>query len=372
MSRWKSLVSGFLSAFILFVAGCDFDPSELPEGDLLHIPYEPESVIPVIPESYPQLEIPSDNPMTKEGINLGRKLFFDPILSRDSSLSCSSCHQPEKSFTDALASSKGVDNIPGRRSAMSLLDIGFQAKGLFWDGRAQSLEMQALMPVEDPVEMHFHWPGVLERLKRHPSYPMEFRKAFGIAHIDSITKFLAVKAIAQFERTLISSGKSKFDLAITPGSGVFFSESELRGFEMYFDRSGGRLPDAECFHCHNAPLMSSLDFFNNGIQPVRGGGQVFDDNGLGVVTGNPAQNGMFKAPSLRNIALTGPYMHDGRFSSLEQVIDHYDSGGFPADNKNPFVRKLGLTSQQKADLLAFLHTLTDSSFTKNGSFRSPF
>jgi len=371
MGQWRSLAIGCLTALILFIAGCDFDPSEPIEGDLLHIPYQPESVTLTAPETYPELEIPGDNPLTQEGIKLGRKLFFDPIVSRDSSLSCSSCHQPDKSFTDGLATSPGVDKINGRRSAMSLLDIGFQNRGLFWDGRSPSLEIQAFLPVEDPVEMHFQWPGVVERLKRHRDYPMEFRKAFGIPDVDSITKFLAVKAIAQFERTLISSGKSKYDLAITPGSGVFFSESELRGFEMFFDRSGGRLPDAECFHCHNAPLMSSLDFFNNGIQSVRAG-QVFDDNGLGDVTGNQAQNGMFKAPSLRNIVMTAPYMHDGRFSSLEQVIDHYDSGGFPSDNKNPFIRKLGLTPQQKSDLLAFLHTLTDSSFTNNASFRSPF
>lgn len=367
----KSWFIGFLAFAICFISACDFDPSESPEGDLLHIPYNPEIVRFSGPPSYPELEVPADNPVTREGINLGRKLFFDPILSRDSSMSCSSCHLPDKSFTDGLATSLGVDKINGRRSAMSLLDIGFQTHGLFWDGRAATLENQALAPVEDPVEMHFNWPGVVERIKRHPSYPTEFRKAFGIPQRDSITRFLAVKAIAQFERTLISTGTSKYDLAITPGSGVFFSESELRGFEMYFDKSGGRLPDAECFHCHNAPLMSSLDFFNNGIQMVRPG-QQFDDNGLGMVSGNPAQNGMFKAPSLRNIALTGPYMHDGRFTRLEQVIDHYNSGGFPADNKNPFIRKLGLTTQQKADILAFLHTLTDSSFTKNAAFRSPF
>ena len=371
MGQWRKLNIGLWTTLSLVIAACDFDPSEPVEGDLQHIPYQPESVTLTVPESYPELEIPDDNPFTQEGIKLGRKLFFDPILSRDSSMSCSSCHQPEKSFTDGLATSPGVDKVNGRRSAMSLLDIGFQNRGLFWDGRSSTLEIQALLPIEDPVEMHFNWPGVVERLKRHPDYPMQFRKAFGIPAVDSITKFLAVKAIAQFQRTLISSGKSKFDLAITPGSGVFFSESELRGFDMYFDRSGGRLPDAECFHCHNAPLMSSLDFFNNGIQPVRTG-QVFDDNGLGAVTGSPAQNGMFKAPSLRNIALTAPYMHDGRFSSLEEVIGHYDSGGFPSDNKNPFIRKLSLTSQQKSDILAFLHTLTDTTFTKNASFRSPF
>lgn len=371
MGRWKGLVTGFSICLLVYVFGCDYDPSEDDPGDLNDIPYQPELVQITPPSTYPELEIPLDNPVTKAGLSLGRKLFYDPILSRDSSQSCSSCHQLDKSFTDGLATSIGVDRKPGRRSAMSLIDIGFQTRGLFWDGRSNVLEGQALLPVEDPLEMHFTWPGVLERIKRHKTYPTEFRQAFGIRHIDSISKYLVAKAISQFERSIISSGKSKYDLAITPGSGVFFTESELRGFEMYFDKSGGRLPDAECFHCHNAPLMSSLDFFNNGIQEVRPG-QQFDDNGLGAVTGNIPQNGMFKVPTLRNIALTGPYMHDGRFTTLEQVVDHYNSGGFPADNKNPFIRKLGLTPQQKLDLLAFLHTLTDTSFTKNQNYASPF
>ncbi len=371
MLRRKRLLTGFSILLMVFGLGCDFDPSEVDEGDLKRIPYSPERYRVNVPSSFPELEVPGDNPLTKAGVALGRKLFFDPILSRDSTQSCSSCHHPDKNFTDGLATSKGVDLINGRRSAMALIDIGFQTRGLFWDGRSQTLEGQALLPVEDPVEMHFTWPGVIERLKRHPEYPTDFRRAFGIDSRDSITKFLAAKAIAQFERTLISSGTTRYDQALTPGSGIFFSESELRGFEMYFDKSGGRLPDAECFHCHNAPLFSSLDYFNNGIQQVKNGNQ-FDDNGLGAITGNVAQNGMFKAPSLRNIAQSAPYMHDGRFKTLEEVIEHYNSGGHPADNKNPFIRKLGLTAQQKADLLAFLHTLTDTSFAQKPDYKSPF
>ncbi len=368
----RILRSGWpLTFYLLSILSCDYDPTDEGLGSLIHIPYTPEAITIPRLSTYPEMDIPIDNPLTKEGVQLGRRLFFDPILSRDSSQSCASCHQPDKSFTDGLQVSIGIDGAPGRRSAMSLLDAGFQQRGLFWDGRVNNLEEQALIPVEDPLEMHHTWPEVILGLKRHPTYPIGFRKAFGITHIDSLTKFLVVKAIAQFERTLVSSGQSKYDLAITPGSGVFFTESELRGFDMYFDRSGGRLPDAECFHCHNAPLMASVDFFNNGIQKVNSL-LDFPDKGRGVVTGALVDHGRFRAPTLRNIALTAPYMHDGRFSTLEQVIEHYDSGGFPAENKNPFIRNLKLTPGQKSDLLAFLHTLTDSSFIQDKAFKSPF
>jgi cytochrome c peroxidase len=357
---------------LIYAISCDYDPAEPADtGNLLQIAYSPEPIHLVVPSSYPSLEVPADNPLTREGILLGRKLFYDPILSRDSTQACASCHHPELNFTDTLPVSKGVDGLPGRRSAMSLLDNAFQHVGLFWDGRVSTLEEQALKPVEDVKEMHALWPDVINKLKRSAHYPAEFRRAFGIPHRDSITKGLAVKAIAQFERTIISSGKSKYDLALTPGSGVFFSESELRGYEMFFDQSGRRLPDAECFHCHNAPLMASSDYFNNGIQPVNTL-QDFTDKGRGEVTGKLLDNGMFRAPSLRNIDLTPPYMHDGRFKTLSEVIDHYNAGGFPADNKNPFIRKLGLTPSQKADLLAFLHTLTDSTIIIRQDFRSPF
>jgi cytochrome c peroxidase len=356
---------------LIYVMSCDYDPDDTDPGSLLNISYAPEQVTIPTPANYPHLEIPLDNPTTKEGIQLGRKLFFDPILSRDSSQSCSSCHHPNLSFTDSLPVSQGVDKLNGRRSAMSLLDAGFQHIGLFWDGRAETLEKQALKPVEDPVEMHALWPEVIAKLKRSNHYPIEFRKTFGIIHKDSINRELAVKAIAQFERTFVSSGRSKFDLALTPGSGVFFTESEERGFIMYFDKSGGRMPDAECFHCHNSPLMASSDFFNNGIQKVNTL-EDFADKGRGEVTGRLLDNGMFRAPTLRNIALTAPYMHDGRFKTLEEVINHYNSGGFPADNKNPFIRKLNLTEVQKGDILAFLNTLTDSSFIQRPDLRSPF
>ena len=368
----RPLTFSTMICLLIYVISCNYDPSEyLDSGSLLILPYSPEPISITTPSTYPIVEIPADNPMTKDGVQLGRQLFYDPILSRDSTQACASCHHAELSFTDTLPVSKGVDKLNGRRSAMSLVDVGFQHVGLFWDGRVSTLEKQALLPVEDPIEMHAFWPEVINKIKRNSHYPNAFRKAFGIIHKDSITKELAVKAIAQFERTIVSNGQSKYDLALTAGSGVFFTESELRGFQMYFDQSGRRLPDAECFHCHNAPLMASADFFNNGIQKVNTLDD-FADKGKGEVTGKLLDNGMFRAPTLRNIALTAPYMHDGRFKTLDEVLNHYNSGGFPADNKNPFIRKLDLTPGQKLDLIAFLHTLTDSSIIKRPDFKSPF
>ena len=158
-------------------AGCANDNMADP-GDLTDIPYNPNEYQVVLPEGFPQMEVPSDNPMTVEGIVLGRKLFFDTILSGDSTMSCSSCHLQNGNFTDNLAVSKGIDGIAGTRSAMPLLNLGLNYQGMFWDGRSAQLEDQALLPVEDPIELHASWPEIEEKLKVHPDYPNDFRKAF--------------------------------------------------------------------------------------------------------------------------------------------------------------------------------------------------
>ena len=194
--------------------------------DLSEIPFDPTSYELTIPDHFPQMIIPEDNQLTVEGVELGRHLFYDPILSIDFSMSCSSCHLPEGNFTDNEALSAGVDGTLGRRSSMSLLNIGFNNNGLFWDGRVATLEEQALLPVEDPVELHGMWPDIEHRLRVHDEYPSRFRKAFGITDTIEINRFLAVKAIAQFERTLISSGNSKYDRVIA-GTDVFTDEELL-------------------------------------------------------------------------------------------------------------------------------------------------
>lgn len=359
----------FLVVLVLgFSVACCDDDTMFDPGDLSDIPYQPTPYVLERPQGYPQLEIPANNPLTVEGILLGRMLFYDPILSADSTMSCGSCHLQGSNFTDNLAVSTGIDGIPGHRSSMSLLDVAFHYNGLFWDGRSASLEEQALLPVEDPIELHESWPNVERKLRQHSTYPEAFRKAFGIDHTSELTRELAAKALAQFERTLVSSGESKFD-RYQRGE-IFLSDSEYNGFAMFFDLDDA-IPDAECGHCHALPLFTINEYRNNGIEPI---GSIFEfpDNGRGLVTGEDADNGKFKVPTLRNIEFSAPYMHDGRFATLMDVINHYSSGGHRQANTDGFIYPLNLTESQKQDLLAFLLTLSDTNFLQNPAHSNPF
>ncbi len=320
----------------------------------------------IVPEDFPEMEIPPNNPLTKAGVALGKRLFFDPILSADSTMSCSTCHLPSLSFTDNNAFSKGIDGKSGRRSAMSLLNLGYNKNGFFWDGRVATLEDQALVPVEDTIELHNNWDTLIEKIKQHKEYPSLFEKAFGIQSVSSIHKGLVVKAIAQFERTLVSSRDSKFD-KVKRGEATF-TPDELIGFDMFFDKSP-EYKDAECAHCHNVPLFTTNEYFNNGITEAHDL-EDFEDKGLGAITGDRFDIGKFRAPTLRNIELTAPYMHDGRFNSLEEVIEHYSSGGKYSETVSPLIRPLNLTKKEKRQLLAFLKTLTDTTFVKNPEFQA--
>ncbi len=361
----------FLGVLFLAISACikDDDQPLCTDCDLTYIPYNPSPFVVAIPVDFPQLEIPADNPITVEGVALGRRLFYDTRLSADSSMSCASCHLSAFGFADGKAVSTGVDGIAGKRSSMSLLNIGFVTGGLFWDGRSATLEEQALIPVEDPVELHETWGNVIQKLQRDPDYPKWFREAFGIKDKREMTKELASMALAQFERTMVS-GDSRYDAVFIRGDG-FPTESELRGFEMFFDFGRPLLPDAECAHCHGSVLLTTHSYFNNAIDSV-GLLTEFKDRGRGMVTGKYLDNGKFRATSLRNIALTAPYMHDGRFATLEEVVDHYNSGGHIAENYDSNMHPLGLTIAQKEDLINFLHTLTDTSFVQNPALQDPW
>lgn len=362
VERWY-----FILPLLFLIAGCGKEPIVDP-GDLADIPYKPTPYVVPVPPGFPAMEIPPDNPLTVEGIWLGRKLFYDPILSADSTMSCASCHAQDMNFTDNLPVSPGITGALGRRSSMSLLNVAFHYDGFFWDGRSPTLEEQALLPVEDPVELHESWPNVEAKLRRHTVYPSDFRKAFGITHSSQITRDLAVKAIAQFERTMVSSGMSKYDRFVR--GEVFLTDSEYNGYDMFFDLSSD-FPDAECAHCHAPPLFTTNEFRNNGIEPI---GSIFDfgDKGRGEVTGDPADFGKFKTPTLRNIEFTAPYMHDGRFTTLMEVLDHYNSGGHRQENTDGFIYRLRLTQQEKLDIISFLMTLSDPDFLTNPDFSNPF
>lgn len=353
---------------------------ELPAGeDLTAIPYTPTPWEVILPAGWPQLEVPADNPMTEEGIDLGRHLFYDNILSADNTQSCASCHFPAAGFTDNLAVSTGIDGIAGTRSAMSLVNIGLvqptftNTDGLFfWDGKVRTLEEQALLPIEDPIELHNEWPTVIKELKESDLYKEKFRKAFGVANTEEITKELAAKAIAQFERSLLSY-QSKFDR--WEAGLTVFTDEEREGFSKFIDSD--EIPfsnQLECSHCHALPTTTSNDFENNALQPAATL-MDFVDIGRGRVTGRAQDNGKMRIPTLRNIALSAPYMHDGRFATLEEVVDHYMSGGHFSPNVSPFVHDISAkayTEQDKIDMLAFLNALTDTTFINDPKIQNPF
>jgi len=258
--------------------------------------------------------------------------------------------------------SEGIDGILGSRNSMPLFNLAWNYdENFFWDGSVFSLEHQALEPVTNPIEMHNTWETVIERLQQHPEYPNMFSNAFGNG---AITKEKATKAIAQFERTLISAN-SKFDRYLL-GIESLTSEEE-NGLNIFMDETRG-----DCFHCHgnpNNPLWTDNIFHNNGLDAA------FTDLGLGEVTGDPNDNGKFKSPSLRNLAYTAPYMHDGRFNTLDDVINHYSEGLQNSPTIDPLMKKVDeggvqLSDQDKSDLKAFLLSLSDPSFINNPDFQN--
>lgn len=315
--------------------------------------------------------VPLDNPITEEGVALGRKLFYEKMLSSDLSISCGSCHIQKFGFTDNKQFSEGVGKKIGSRHAMPIVNTMWQNR-FFWDGRALSLEDQALKPIENTQEMNLPIDEAVARLQGNPTYPELFKKAFGTS---LITKELLAKALSQFERTLLSFS-SKFDKA-RKGE-VNLTDEEKLGETLFFTHPdpNSNLRGANCADCHSGILSTSQAFFNNGSDPNN------NDIGLSEHTKSENDLGKFKVPSLRNVALRERFMHDGRFSNLEEVINHYNSedlfshpnidGQIKLASNNLNGKSLGLTDEEKKALIAFLHTLTDESFLTNPSFSDPF
>ena len=345
----------FLKLAIVFIITSQCTKSREVNTNLKYIPTPYELNI---FEKFPELPVPEDNPLTVEGVELGRMLFYDPILSGDSTQSCSSCHIQEFAFSDNRRFSVGVDNKAGNRNSMPIINSGWY-NNFFWDGRANSLEEQALDPVKNPIEMHGSWEIAIKRIKASDIYPSLFDKAFNQTRI---SKELVVKAIAQFGRTLISDN-SKYDKVLRKETS--FSEAELRGLNLFFTEK------ADCFHCHGNILFSDAAFHNSGLD------EFPNDYGLEHRTKYRRDRGKFKTPTLRNLVFTAPYMHDGRFSTLEEVIDFYSEGVKDSPTIDPlmkYVERGGvqLSEEEKSDLLAFLMTLTDSTFISNPAFSNPF
>lgn len=314
--------------------------------------------------------IPIHNPMSEEAVSLGRMLFYEKILSRDTTLSCASCHQQKKAFTDGRKFSKGFHGQLSQRSAMSLVNL-LWVDSFFWDGRALSLEEQALIPIQDTTEMNLTLEEVILRLEATEPYPKLFKKAFGQK---KITIENIAKAIAQFERTLISAN-SRYD-KIVKGE-VIPTEQEQRAIELFMTHPipEAGLRGANCGDCHGSHLTTLNTFHDNGLDATP------FDAGRQNITKNSFDFGKMRVPSLRNIALTAPYMHDGRFKTLEEVLDHYNEHLQNSPNLDPLLmeasneingKTLKLTEQEKKDILVFLHLLTDEEFINNDTFSNPF
>lgn len=312
--------------------------------------------------------LPTSNSPSIEGAELGRFLFYDPILSGDSSFSCASCHKQEKAFSDSPRRfSKGIKGTFLFRNTQPIFNLPWYSS-LFWDGRAITIEEQVFFPVRSHDEMNLDWKEAESRINNSSFYRMKFQNVFGVLEIDSI---LIGRAIAQFERTLISNN-SKFDRVIRGED--YLTKDEYEGFEIMNDQTKG-----DCLHCHTTDadvLGTTLDFSNNGLDAFKNY-QDFKDLGRGEISGMKNDIGKFRVPTLRNVAVTEPYMHDGRFASLKEVLDFYSEGvkiSYNIDSKMEYAHLGGvhLTDEEKRKVISFLRTLTDSTFITNPDFSNPF
>lgn len=313
---------------------------------------------------FPIPNLPRDNPLIEERVSLGDKLFHEKALSKDGTISCASCHQTTSAFSDSRQFSIGVRNQSGTRQAMPLFNMAWKSS-FFWDGRAPSLRKQALMPIQDHVEMDQTLEGAVSNLNARAEYPPLFEKAFGAKEITPEKIGLAIE---QFVLTL-TSYDSKFD-SVLRGQEKF-DEHEQRGFELFMTEYEPRTEHygADCFHCHGGPLFSDHQFHNNGLDAKQ---EI--DPGRYKYTKIESDRGKFATPSLRNVELTAPYMHDGRFKTLEEVVEHYNTGVKRSPTLDPNIAKhpdggIHLSLDDKQALVAFLKTLTDSKFAKTNPTR---
>jgi cytochrome c peroxidase len=339
--RWSNLGVVLLLASLASICGCDASVSAKPVGPAITI---------VRPLGLPPIPIPPDNPPTASSIALGRRLFYDTRLSKDNSLSCASCHHPQYGFTDTRELSTGVGGTIGLRHAPTLVNVAY-SPALFWDGRAKSLEEQVGSPIANTLEMNQTHQASVEKLEGDPSYKFMFRNAFGT---DDITMERVENALASFERTILS-GNSPFDRYEYQHKKDALSPVQIRGLAVFKDPSKGN-----CAACHT--IGSSYALFTDGEFHNTGEGvgdnEEFSDLGRFAVTKLDADRGEFKTPTLRNVAMTGPYMHDGKLKTLKDVVDFYAGRG----NSNPYLDKrissIELSGQDRSDLVEFMKSLT--------------
>ncbi len=344
-----------------------------------------------LPDGFPEPKVPADNPMTVEKVALGRQLFYDTRLSINNTTSCGTCHLPQLAFTDAKPQAIGATGAVHPRSAMSLVNLAYTPVFTWGNPTVRRLEAQALLPMfgETPVEMGLAGREAIlfASLKKVAGYQKLFAAAFP-GEPDPVNPHNITAAIASFERSIIS-GRAPYDRFRYSGETNALSASAKRGERLFFDEK------TECFHCHGGFNMTEtedhvgkqfleFEFFNTGLYNIDGKGKYpYPNAGVMDVSGDPEDMGKFKAPTLRNIAVTAPYMHDGSIPTLEAVLDHYAAGGRTIHSgpntgvgaanpyKSGFVKGFTLSRQEKADLIAFLKSLTDDAFLKDPRYRAP-
>ncbi len=327
---------------LIFISSCKTDPLINSELD-----YQLN-----IPVGFTAPDLPADNPLSSEKIALGKKLFYDRSLSVDSTISCGSCHNASLAFSDDVALSLGVNGTAGFRNAPTLVNLAW-APVLLKDGGNPTLETQILIPLETHFEMGFNMLLLVERLRKDPAYVEAFENVFG----KEIDPFGITRAIAAFERTMIS-GNSRYDQYQLQGDLSVLNESEINGMNLFFST------ELNCSSCHNGFLLTDNSFQDNGFFV-----DYSADSGRARITWLHGDVGKFRIPTLRNIAITAPYMHDGTILTLEEIIDGYAAGGSGHENQSDRIHSFVISEEEKIDLINFLKSLTDEDFISNPDFK---
>ncbi|MDW3647180.1 MAG: cytochrome c peroxidase [Bacteroidia bacterium] len=338
----RKFTFGFVMGAIVLLFNCTAEKSQQAN---------PEPFSLNLPTHFPELISPEGNELTEKRIELGRRLFYETALSLDSSLSCASCHLQTAAFSDHNPISIGINGKKGNRNVPTLANIGYHPY-FFAEGGSPSLEMQMIGPICSDSELGFNARELITRLAGDSYYDSLAQEAYG----RKMDLFSLTRSIAAFERSLIS-GNSAYDRFLQ-GDPTALSTSAKRGFEGFMGKWG-------CANCHSGHLLTNYLFENVGLY------KEYKDRGRVLISLDEKDVGKFKVPTLRNIALTYPYMHDGSIATLREVIDFYEKGGEDHPNKHMFVRRRRMSEEDKADLLAFMHSLTDSSFLQNPQFAPP-
>lgn len=334
----------FFLAMSAVISACRPDPAALAPT-----PHDPPYAV-ELPQGFPPLPVPEDNALTQSRVELGKRLFFDSRLSSDGMISCASCHLPENAFSDPRQVSLGVHERPGFRNSPTLANVAYQPR-LFMDGGVPNLEMQILAPFDEHSEFDLPIDEAAERLLED----FELIQLSQMAYNRDPDPFVITRALSAYQRTLIS-GQSAYDRYIN-GDAFAMSPDAIAGMELFFSSK------TDCSACHSGVFLTDFSYQNIGLY------EAYSDYGRERVTADPNDRGKFKVPTLRNVAVTAPYMHDGSLSTLQEVVAHFNAGGGQNELQHPAVRPLHLTENEQAQLVAFLEALTDETFINNSEHR---